>query len=78
MPVSKAEVEAMIADANATADKSLGKKKSLGKRIEWAVEERLYQLLGDEPYERIRDWLFVVPVSNGLAILLALIIIIID
>jgi|11BtaG_2_1085332.scaffolds.fasta_scaffold75896_1 hypothetical protein len=78
MPVTKEEVEAMIKDANATADKSLGKKKSLGKRIEWAVEERLYQLLGDEPYERIRDWLCGVPLSNGLAILLALIIIIID
>ena len=78
MSVSKAEVEAMIADAHKTADKSLGKKKSFGKRIEWAVEERLYQLLGDEPYERIRNWVCVEPVSNGLAILLAFIIIIID
>ncbi len=72
MPVSKEEVEAMIKDAHKTADRSLGKK------IEWAVEERLYKLLGDEPFGRIRNWLFVEPASNGLAILLALIIIIID
>lgn len=72
MPVSKDEVEAMIKDAHKTADKSLGKK------IEWAVEEKLYQLIGDEPYERIRNWLCVEPASNGLAILLALTIIIID
>jgi len=72
------DIKEAIKEANATADKSLGKKKSLGKRIEWAVEERLYQLLGDEPYGRIRDWLFNVPVSNGVAILVAMLIIIID
>ena len=76
MPASKEEVEAMIKDAHKTADKSLAKK--IGRKIEWAIEERLYQLLGDEPYERIRNWVFVEPASNGLAILLAFIIIIID
>ena len=57
MPVSKEEVEAMIADANATADKHLEDKYSSAKVVEWLQAK---------------------PVSNGLAILLSLIIIIID
>lgn len=66
MTVSKEEVEAMIADANATADKHL--------------EDRYYsaKVEAKQLSDKVVDWLQTKPVSNGLAILLALIIIIID
>lgn len=66
MPVSKEEVEAMIADANATADKHLEDRYNSAK-----VEAKQLS-------DKVVDWLQTKPVSNGLAILLALIIIIID
>lgn len=66
MPVSKEEVEAMIADANATADKHLEDRYHSAK-----VEAKQLS------YKVVR-WLRNKPVSNALAILLALAIIIID
>ena len=66
MPVSKAEVEAMIADANATADKHLDDRYHSAK-----VEAKQLS-------DKIVDWLQTKPVSNGVAILVAMLIIIID
>ena len=66
MPLSKAEVEAMIADANATADKHLEDRYQSAK-----VEAKQLS-------DKIVEWLQKKPVSNALAILLALAIIIID
>ena len=66
MPVSKAEVEAMIADANATADKYL--------------EDRYYRakVEANQLSDTIVEWLQNKPVSNALAICLAIAIILID
>jgi|DEB0MinimDraft_12_1074336.scaffolds.fasta_scaffold58085_5 hypothetical protein len=66
MSVSKAEVEAMIADANATADKHLDDRYHSAK-----VEAKQLS-------DKIVDWLQTKPVSNGVAILVAMLIIIID
>lgn len=66
MPVNKEEIEAMIADANATADKHLQARYNSAK-----VEAKQLS-------DKVVEWLQAKPVSNGLAILLAVLIIIID
>ena len=66
MPLSKAEIKAMIDEANATADKHLENKYQSAK-----VEAKQLS-------DTIVEWLQNKPVSNALAILLALAIILID
>ena len=51
---------------------------SLYKKAQWWIEERLYNLIGSDPYDRIKEWLITEPASNGLAIFLALLIIFFD
>jgi hypothetical protein len=66
MPLSKAEVQAMIDEANATADKHL--------------EDRYHsaKVEAKQLSDKIVEWLQTKPVSNGVAILVAMLIIIID
>lgn len=66
MPLSKEEVQAMIDEANATADKHL--------------EDRYHsaKVEAKQLSDKVVDWLQNKPVSNALAILLALAIILID
>jgi len=66
MPLSKAEVQAMIDEANATADKHL--------------EDRYHsaKVEAKQLSDKIVEWLQAKPVSNGVAILVAMLIIIID
>ena len=64
--INKEEIEAIIADANATADKHLQARYNSAK-----VEAKQLS-------DKVVEWLQAKPVSNGLAILLAVLIIIID
>jgi hypothetical protein len=66
MPLNKAEVQAMIDEANATADNHL--------------EDRYHsaKVEAKQLSDKVVDWLQNKPVSNALAILLALAIILID
>jgi hypothetical protein len=88
MPVaklSKEELEEMVSSVNEFADKKINEdwqpdksNWSLLKKASWWIEERLYNLIGDDPYDRIKEWLIKEPASNGLAIFLALLIIFFD
>jgi hypothetical protein len=88
MPVdtlSKKEFEEMVSSVHDFADKKINEdwqpdksNWSLYKKAQWWIEERLYNLIGDDPYDRIKEWLIKEPASNGLAIFLALLIIFFD
>jgi hypothetical protein len=88
MPVnnlSDKELEEMVASVHDFADKKINEdwqpdksKWSLYKKAQWWIEERLYNLIGSDPYDRIKEWLITEPASNGLAIFLALLIIFFD
>jgi len=75
----------MVSSVNEFADKKINEDwqpdKSgwtMIKKAQWWIEERLYNVIGEDPYGRIREWIVNIPASNGLAILLALLIIFFD